>query len=111
MTILYDVNRIPPITLATRLRLAREWRGIEQQDIADELGISRGSVSNYENGRTSPGKLVINGWAATCDVDVEWLKHGGAPTDDGTPLESHLRESNPRPIHYMRQASSARKVA
>lgn len=68
--------RIPPLTLATRLRMAREWRHLEQGDIAKELGIGRSTVSNYEREATVPGKLVLNAWAVVCDVDVEWLKTG-----------------------------------
>jgi transcriptional regulator with XRE-family HTH domain len=76
MTILPEARNVPPIPLSTRLRLAREWRGLEQQTVADELGISRATVSNYETGKTSPGKLVINAWAVACTTDVEWLKTG-----------------------------------
>jgi transcriptional regulator with XRE-family HTH domain len=88
MTIAPQARKVPPITLTTRLRLAREWRELEQQEIADELGISRATVSNYETGKTSPGKLQINAWAVVCDVDVEWLKTGTEQvnnTPDGAP--------------------------
>ena len=89
MTLMPDTRNVPPITLMTRLRLAREWRELEQQDIADELGISRATVSNYETGKTSPGKLQLNAWAVVCNVDVEWLKTGevveaGTPDDGGS---------------------------
>lgn len=87
MTILPEVRKVPPITLATRLRLAREWRALDQQVLADEVGISRATVSNYETGKTKPGKLEINAWAVVCDVDVEWLKTGDefiTPDDGGS---------------------------
>lgn len=76
MTISTAMRNIPPITLATRLRLAREWRALDQQVLADQVGISRATVSNYETGKTTPGKLELNAWAVICDVDVEWLKTG-----------------------------------
>jgi transcriptional regulator with XRE-family HTH domain len=75
MTILSAQRNVPPVTLAHRLRIAREWRDLEQVDIARELGVSRATVSNYERGVTSPGKLVVNAWAVVTDVDVEWLKN------------------------------------
>lgn len=86
-------RRVPPSTLRNRLRDAREWRGLEQSDIARELGIGRSTVSNYERGVTEPGKLVVNAWAVVCDVDVEWLKTGqeqeDAPgPDTGGPIET-----------------------
>ncbi|MGO2656048.1 MAG: helix-turn-helix transcriptional regulator, partial [Pseudoclavibacter sp.] len=74
---------IPPSTLRGRLRDSREWRGLEQVDVAKELGVSRATVSNYERGVTNPSKLVVNAWAVVCNVDVEWLNTGIAPTDDG----------------------------
>ena len=90
MTLMPGMRKVPPITLPTRLRLAREWRNLDQQQIADELGISRATISNYETGKTEPGKMALNAWAVVADVDVDWLKSGAeAPNDpdDGTPGE------------------------
>ena len=67
---------IPPSTLRNRLRDAREWRGLEQIDIAKELGVGRSTISNYERGITEPNKLVINAWAVVCNVDVDWIRFG-----------------------------------
>lgn len=83
MTLLPETRKVPPITLAVRLRLAREWRDLDQQQIADELGISRATISNYERGISAPGKLAMNAWAVICNVDVEWLKTGDDDTRDG----------------------------
>ena len=80
-------RRIPPSTLQTRLQDAREWRGYTQADIAEVLGVSRPTVSNYERGIgiRGMGKLQVNAWAAHCNVDVEWLKTGIEPDDSPTP--------------------------
>lgn len=86
MTIVLSLDRgakVPPSTLQNRLRIAREWRGLEQADLARELGVGRSTVSNYERGVTIPGKLVINAWAVACDVDIEWLRTG--QTEDPRP--------------------------
>lgn len=85
MTLMPEVRNIPPITLPTRLRMAREWRELDQQDVADEMGISRATVSNYETGKTKPGKMALNAWAVATRVDVEWLKTGNenADSDNG----------------------------
>ena len=101
MSISVDTRtRIPPRTLRTRLRDAREWRGLEQADIANELGIGRSTVSNYERGITKPGKLIINAWAVVTEVDVEWLKTGVDPEETDPDNGSRLGESDPRPSHY-----------
>ena len=56
---------------------------MQQSDLALELGVGRTTISNYEQGVTVPKKLVINAWAAVCDVDVEWLKTGDEQGDEG----------------------------
>lgn len=75
-------SRIPPSTLASRLRDARTWRKLEQSEIAEAIDTSRATVSNYERGVTTPSRLQINAWAVICDVDVEWLKTGIVPEPD-----------------------------
>lgn len=100
---------IPPSTLQGRLRDAREWRGIEQSDLAKELGIGRSTVSNYERGVTVPGKLVVNAWAVVCDVDVEWLKTGHGHDETPHPKLGEGLE-NTAAIHYMRQASANQPI-
>ena len=100
MTIARDNQQhIPPSVLRHRLRDAREWRGLEQIDLAIELGIGRSTVSNYERGITEPGKLVVNAWAVITNTDVEWLKTGETGGTHG-PNGGRLGESNSRPSHY-----------
>lgn len=72
-------GRIPAWSLTDRLRKAREDTGLSQQDFADELGISRNSVGNYEAGRTSPRRLVLQAWALATGVDLHWLETGEQP--------------------------------
>jgi len=79
MSLLPNTLKVPPITIGTRLRVAREWRDMDQAQIAEGLGLTRQTVSNYERGYTLPGKLVINAWAVICDVDVDWLRTGVEP--------------------------------
>lgn len=75
---MYDTEHmnIPPSTLANRLRDARTWRRLTQDDIATILGIARTSVSKYEQGVTTPNRLVMLAWAVACDVDAQWLQTG-----------------------------------
>ena len=41
------------------LRAIRRERGMTQQDVADRLGISRQSLSNYENGNRQPEYALL----------------------------------------------------
>jgi transcriptional regulator with XRE-family HTH domain len=67
---------IPEFTVGDRLRKARELTGLDQQRFADEIGISRQSVSNYELGNTKVRKIVLIAWQMRTGVPVEWLEHG-----------------------------------
>ena len=67
---------IPEWTLADRLRKARTAAGMEQTDLAEELGASRSSIVNYETGRTSPRPYMLREWARITEVPASWLLDG-----------------------------------
>lgn len=72
-------SAVPTWTLADRLRKARIYAGYDQTELEARTGISRQSISNYENGRTVPSRPVLLSWAIACGVDLEWLA-GTGPT-------------------------------
>lgn len=71
---------IPQFTMADRLRKAREHAGVDQRQFADELGIARATVSNYERGAVQPRKIVLKAWALRTGVPLEWLETGEVPS-------------------------------
>ncbi|VBA33135.1 hypothetical protein LAUMK4_05891 [Mycobacterium persicum] len=94
MTTAYESGTEPPILVQHRLRIAREFAGLEQEELADLIGVSRNTVGNAEKGRVKPRKITLNAWALVCGVPVSWLECGrvkaGGPTDPTTsvgPLE------------------------
>lgn len=70
----------PEFTLGDRLRKAREWAGLTQQELADEMGVSRKTIVNYEHGATRASKLVLRAWSLTTKVPIEWLRGEDALT-------------------------------
>lgn len=77
-------SRIPTWTLGDRLRKAREHAGYaRQQDIADELHVSRSAVAGWENGTHAPSYLALYRWAEVTDVPLEWLRDGDPGGDGG----------------------------
>lgn len=66
---------LPTWTLGDRLRKAREFAGLDQGELAERIGISRGTVGNYElgHGVRRPKPVVINAWAAVTGVPLSWL--------------------------------------
>ncbi|WP_442961620.1 helix-turn-helix domain-containing protein [Pseudoclavibacter sp. 13-3] len=96
------VGFVPKWTLADRLKKARESSALDQGDLAARMELSRNAVSDAERGKSTPRKATIAAWALATGVDRTWLETGIAPTNDGggDMDESHLRESNSRPLHY-----------
>lgn len=74
-------GEIPAFTLGQRLKQARDYAKLSQTDLATQLGISRYTVANYENGATVPERAKIIAWALICGVDLEWLQ--GPPDQEG----------------------------
>lgn len=73
-------NPIPEWTVADRLRKVRESAGYSQSELADLTGISRRTISNYEQG--SPWKrTAVMAWAMATGYPYSWIVTG---VDDGT---------------------------
>ena len=80
---LSTVTVIPRFEVPDRLRKAREVTGLDQAAFAEEIGVSRGTVRNYETGRSRPRKVVLIAWSLRTGVPIEWLEHGIEPAPDG----------------------------
>lgn len=75
---------IPEFTVSDRLRKAREFVALEQQEFADLIGVSRGTVSNYERGTTTRYRMIVlRAWAMATGVPVSWLQFGTTTSPDG----------------------------
>jgi transcriptional regulator with XRE-family HTH domain len=107
MSLNVQLGIIPSWTVADRFRKAREIRGLSQMEMAEQTGMSRRTISAIETGDKTPGTKEFNLWQLITGVPRAWLETGDAPHDGGAPDGgglSHLGESNPRPIHYMRHS-------
>ena len=59
--------------LGNNLKRIRTEKNISQGDIARELGVSRGFVSNLENGKTNPTLATISRVAEALGVSTDEL--------------------------------------
>ena len=76
MTSAYETGAVPEIQVRHRLRIAREFAGLEQDDLAALMGVARNTVINAEKGHRKPRKIVLNAWALACGVPVSWIENG-----------------------------------
>jgi len=74
-------------TLGERLAKARRINGWSQAQVSAKLGISRRSITRYEDDATVPSTAILIAWANICDVPFEWLS---SETVTGTDLQGYL---------------------
>src|ERR1700759_1665839 len=65
----------------TRLRLARQARGLSQQQLAGVAGVTRQAASAVESGHSDPSLRVALGLARALGMTVEELFGPGDPAD------------------------------
>jgi len=64
------------MTLIRKLKQARKFRDITQEELAAELGTTTGTLSRWENIKTTPSIYDFCCWAYTLKLDVVLdLKH------------------------------------
>lgn len=84
-------KHIPQWTMADRMRKARMDAGYTAAQIAEVIGISRKTVTNYENGDTVPLRAILNAWAEVTGTYVEWLRDGSLSITHDYRAHRHLR--------------------
>lgn len=68
-----EEGRPPPLLLRYRIRIAREHAGLEQDELASEIGVSRNTISNAENGNVTPRLITLNMIALATKIPVSYF--------------------------------------
>lgn len=81
--------------LPDRLAKALDVSGVTSGQMAERLGVSRTTVSNYIHGRTNPTRSVRRDWALMTGIPLEWIETGHISdhSPDGTPVMARLRRA------------------
>lgn len=61
-----DTKEIPRLTLHHRLDIALDHGGVGVSEMADFLGVSRNTITNYIHGKTRPNRATLMTWADRC---------------------------------------------
>jgi transcriptional regulator with XRE-family HTH domain len=69
-------ERIPEWTLGDRLRKARLYANVSTEEMAEDIGRTIHTISNYERDFTKAPLLVIRQYALRTGVPFEWLLTG-----------------------------------
>jgi DNA-binding XRE family transcriptional regulator len=67
----------PPLRLANRLRVIRAERDLSQTELADQVGVSRQTISSIETGQYVPSALLALRIARALAIpvaDLFWLE-------------------------------------
>lgn len=68
---------VPEWTLGWRLQRALTHAGLHVDDITEEFGVSRSTVSRWLNDKGPVRPIYLKQWAIRCGVPLEWLAPGG----------------------------------
>lgn len=110
-------DEVPEWTLGWRLRRALDHADMTAEQMADELSVSRQTMSRWMHDRGGPPKpIYLRQWALRCNVSVQWLETGmtTGPTPKGGragPRKARKLprlDSNQEPTDYRRLVPLAR---
>jgi transcriptional regulator with XRE-family HTH domain len=83
---------IPELTLGWRLRMSLDHAGISVQTMAEQLGVTRATLSRWMSDKGKrPNRAYISQWALGTGVPFEWLNTGEVTPHDAT-------RGKPRPV-------------
>lgn len=71
---------VPEWTIGWRMQRALAHASIDTTEMADELGVSRQTVSRWMNGHGATPRIgYLKLWAMRCNVPLVWLVDGTVP--------------------------------
>ena len=65
--------------LGARLKLARKKVKLSQIEMAEKVGITQHTFSNYENSKRFPDSRFLHNLRASYNVNLNWLISGDGP--------------------------------
>lgn len=82
------------MTLADRIQHLRKAKGISQEELADQIGVSRQAVSKWESGQSSPDLEKVILLSEFFDVATDYLLKGMEPLPKESPKSKDKPNAN-----------------
>jgi HTH-type transcriptional regulator, competence development regulator len=79
--------------LSQRLKIARKTNKLTQEGLAMKLKTTKGTISNYENGYSSPSNEMLNDLADVLDVTTDYLL-GRTDKPDGNANQNKINKQD-----------------
>lgn len=77
------------MTLGERLKIARKSKGITQDKLAENIGTSRGVITNLEHDKIeTPQPLIINALCNVLEISQDWLLNGKGEMNNSEEIQS-----------------------
>lgn len=83
--------------LHKRLKSLRVALGISQKEFADTIGVSQGTVSDWESGTYAPARRSLRLIANTFSISWQWIEKGIGEMNDVIPFDKATR-AHPVPV-------------
>lgn len=96
------------IRISQQIKERRKQKGITVQELADKAGVSKGLISQIENGRTIPSLLVLISIILALDIDLNsFFKDVNVPQQEPILVRrkaeyTHFEKEEASGFHYYR---------
>ncbi len=97
------------MTFAEKVKSAREARNMTQQELADQIDVSRRAIYTYENGTAFPRTSTMRKLAACLEVSIEYLSDENV-TDPSYGLEEQRYIEQIRDLYGNKSATEMKHL-
>ncbi|MEF2965638.1 helix-turn-helix domain-containing protein [Paenibacillus sp. M1] len=81
-------------TIGERIKYLRKREGLKSEELAEKIGLKKGSISSYENDRYDPSAKTIVSICQEFSISADWLLMGKESSQKPIPVQVEQKRSN-----------------